>query len=57
MITWDITDRHTGKPVEGYCKSTDVKPTEGIANATCLYEMDTKKIYMFDADTKTWIEQ
>lgn len=43
-------------------KSTDSKPTvtaDGfpVNNGSIFYEMDTKKFYMYDADTNTWIEQ
>lgn len=43
-------------------KSSDSKPTETadgfpITNGSVFYEMDTKKIYMYDADTNAWIEQ
>jgi len=37
--------------------STDTpKPTEGIANGSCFIEMDTGKIYFFDAENTTWYE-
>lgn len=36
--------------------STDTKPTD-VANASTFYEMDTKKLFMFDAEHRTWIEQ
>lgn len=46
---------------EWYGKSTDVKPTEpypaGPYNSDVFYEMDTKKVYMYDADGKVWLEQ
>lgn len=45
------------KVVTAYGKSTDVKPTEGYLNGDRLYEMDTKKVFMFDEDTNTWLEQ
>jgi hypothetical protein len=51
---------HTGyglSRAEYYGKSTDTKPTEGVENADIFYEMDTKKAYMFDGDTKTWLPQ
>lgn len=43
-------------------KSTDTKPTSTIdgvkiKNGSTFYEMDTQKVYMFDADASTWIEQ
>ena len=43
--------------LELYGKSTDEKPTENIPNASVFYEMDTKKLFMFDADGKAWLEQ
>lgn len=39
-----------------YAKSTDSKPTT-VANGSTLYEIDTQKVFIFDADTTTWIEQ
>ena len=36
--------------------STDTKPTDGVANGSIFYEMDTKKCYMFDEDNATWHE-
>ena len=35
---------------------TDSKPTDGIANGSMFVEMDTGKIYLFDADGETWRE-
>lgn len=43
--------------VAAYFKSTDEKITTNIPNATPGYEMDTGKLYMFDLDSKTWLEQ
>ena len=45
-----------------YGKSTDIKPThevkgEKIGNASIFYEMDTKKVYMYDEEAHTWIPQ
>lgn len=37
--------------------STDPKPTEGVKNADIFYEMDTKKVYLFDEDGQQWLEQ
>lgn len=42
---------------EYYWLSTDVKPSEGVENADVGYEMDTKKVYLFDLTNKVWIEQ
>ena len=43
-------------PSELYGLSTDEKPTN-VRNASVFYEMDTKKIFMFDETNKRWIEQ
>lgn len=37
-----------------YGLSTDSKPTTGVANGTEYIEMDTSKIYFFDAENSTW---
>lgn len=58
MITW-----HLMKWVsidlyyrEGECLSTDPKPTEGMYNGSKLAEMDTGKLYMYNAAGGAWIE-
>ena len=43
-------------PTDFYGLSTDTKPT-GAPNASTFYEMDTKKLYMFDAQNGVWLEQ
>lgn len=41
----------------GYCLSTDTKPTGGrMANGSCLFEMDTGKIFLYDAEGAQWRE-
>ncbi len=42
--------------VEIYGKSTDEKPMN-FANASVFYEMDTKKVFLFDAEAMEWLEQ
>lgn len=37
--------------------STDTKPVVHVPNGSLFYEMDTGDIYMFDADSNTWLEQ
>lgn len=36
--------------------STDEKPTENIVNGTVFIEIDTGKVYMFDAEGTKWKE-
>lgn len=40
-----------------YGTSGDTKPTQDIENASVFYEMDTQKVFMFDADSNAWLEQ
>lgn len=35
--------------------STDVKPTD-VATGSVFFEVDTDKIYMYDAENTTWYE-
>ena len=42
---------------EFYGKSTDTKPVDDVNNADIFYEMDTQKVFLFDEEKKTWIEQ
>lgn len=37
--------------------STDTKPIKDVPNGSTYYEMDTKKVFMFDLDNARWIEQ
>ena len=43
-------------PSELYGLSSDTKPVD-VGNASIFYEMDTKKIFMFDKENNTWHEQ
>jgi hypothetical protein len=36
--------------------STDAKP-QGVPNTSSFYEMDTKKMFLYDAQNRTWLEQ
>ena len=38
-------------------KSTDTKPIENVPDNQCMIEKDTKKVFIFDAEDKTWYEQ
>ena len=37
--------------------STDSKPTENIATGSIFVEVDTGKVYFFNAAASTWVEQ
>ena len=56
MIT--ITNGANGKrPSEFFGLSTDEKPIEKVENAAVFYEMDTKTLHLFDAESREWIAQ
>ena len=38
-----------------YGLSTDSKPTTGVGNGSCFVEMNTNKVYFFNAAAGTWI--
>ena len=40
---------------DAVCLSTDEKPVDGIANGSCLYEMDTSTFYFFDEENRRWL--
>lgn len=59
MLTWN---KHTLVALdkayyEGECLSTDTKPNgDHIFNGSKLIEMDTGKVYIYDAANKIWRE-
>ena len=44
--------------VELACVSSDTKPEENIATGSVLIEVDTKKVYLFNASSTSskWVE-
>lgn len=57
MITPDFY-MHEGVYYKGevlWGVSADSKPTN-VANGTALIEMDTSKVYFFDAENAEWLE-
>lgn len=40
--------------LEGFCNSTDEKPTVNVANGSNLIESDTGDWYFFNEDAGTW---
>ena len=54
MITLKAENHVYGMtPSEMYGLSTDTKPTD-VNNASTFYEMDTKKIFIFDEENRVW---
>ena len=39
-----------------YGNSNDTKPSYGVMNGETFYEMDTKKVYIFDEENKKWCD-
>lgn len=37
--------------------STDTKPTKGIDTGSIFVEVDTGKVYFFNSDASSWVEQ
>lgn len=45
-----------GRSVEYRGLSTDDKPVEYVENGAVFLEMDTSKVFIFDAENKNWIQ-
>ena len=58
MITPDNTAQLINgkwiRPVTLWGNSTDVKPTEDVANGSIFVEMDTSTVYTFDYASTEW---
>ena len=56
-----VTEKFTSGGCAMYGLSTDTKPTvsgnQEVPNASTFYEMDTGKLFMYDTDSNTWLEQ
>ena len=58
MVTITRTGGQTeDRGAELKCLSTDEKPIKDIPNGSSFYEMDTKKVFMFDEQNIRWLEQ
>lgn len=58
MVTLYDKSIQNGKHLaEGFCLSTDTKPTNQIANGSILVEIDTGNVFFFNEDASTWVEQ
>lgn len=54
-------DHQNKAAISFICKSTDEKPVKvfngiPISNGSTLYEINTKKKFMYDEDTNTWLD-
>lgn len=50
MVTYTTTGINT---IHGSCLSSDTKPTD-VDNGSTLLEMDTGKVYAYDAENEIW---
>lgn len=58
---YEFAGKRNGQTVDMVGKSTDEKPTKtfeghAIINGSILYEMDSKKIYIYDEEGHTWYQ-
>lgn len=51
-----ITAKYDREQATFFGLSTDTKPTSNVSNGSCFLEMDTSKIYFYDADGAEWQE-
>ena len=49
-------DSLAGYRVKLYGRSTDTKPSD-VADGSVFLEMDTARVFMFDAEASVWREQ
>lgn len=56
MITNTGSLNATCVPSDFIGLSTDQKPVN-VANASTFYEMDTKTLFLFDAENRVWLPQ
>lgn len=40
--------------IEGFCVSTDTKPTDRIATGSNIIEVDTGNVFFYDEEAATW---
>lgn len=45
------------KYIEGYALSTDTKPATGIITGSCIIEVDTGDVYLFNEASTAWVKQ
>lgn len=55
-ITEGCLCTHGQYQIEIYGNSADEKPTN-VPDSSVFLEKDTGKVYLFDVDSKTWMEQ
>lgn len=56
LISEKAVPSYTGRQITAYGLSTDTKP-EHMGDCDVFYEKDTAKLYIYDSDSNTWMEQ
>lgn len=59
MITFTVHNPPTEQKAykEGFCLSTDTKPSTDLVNGSILVEIDTGTVFFFDEEGGEWVEQ
>lgn len=52
----DPTTGAVNRLIEGYCDSTETKPTANIVDGSKLVETDTGNLYLMNEKSGEWIE-
>lgn len=52
-----VTIKHEGNTNTYFGLSTDTKPSGTGLNGSFYYEMDTKKVFLYDEENSRWIAQ
>lgn len=40
-----------------WCRSSETKPTDGLADGSVCTEIDTGKVFFYDEVNQSWVEQ
>lgn len=43
--------------IEGFCLSSETKPTDNIATGSIMTEVNTGKVFFYNATAEAWVEQ
>lgn len=56
MVSWNVQKQNIDGTFysEGFCLADDTMPTDGVANGSSLFAIDTGETYYFDAETGSW---
>lgn len=52
----DPTTGAVNRLIEGYCDSTETKPTANIVDGSKIVETDTGDLYLFSENSGAWVK-